>query len=463
MEKRINRHILSLVLFVLLIVSSSFLLSCSPTPGDVIDNIEIEDETNQETNTEETQDEENLSTGLSMIIAENQQGYILSGIGSCKDLIITIPNEYNLLPIIGIAENAFKNNIQIKSIIIPKTISEIDDFAFSGCFSLESVEFEADSELISIGEKSFYRCESLAAIKIPNSVESLGIYSFAECISLGIISFPSSLYEVKEGAFYGTMWLESQDNGIIYAGNVAYSIKGETLANYDLILKDGTIGVASWAFSNILEVNSIFIPDSIMFIGSNAFVGCENLSSIQVGPNNEVFKAENNCLIDNLDVVRLGCVGAIIPENAVEIAENAFLNAHGIVQIEIPQNVKKMGKAVFKNCTSLLYLELPNELITIPEEAFLGCESMTEITIKEKILEINAQAFSGCIKLSNLIIDSLPVASGLTGFTSQGNILSNAKTIYINKNVVEIGAYIISHYIKEEISEYEDYNKYTSI
>ena len=52
---------------------------------------------------------------------------------------IVIPEEFNDHPIESIAEFAFENDIQLKNIVIPNSITSIGYGAFCGCFNLESM------------------------------------------------------------------------------------------------------------------------------------------------------------------------------------------------------------------------------------------------------------------------------------------------------------------------------------
>ena len=66
--------------------------------------------------------------------------------------------------------------------IIPDTVTRIEDEAFYGCSSLESITIPDD--VTSIGYESFYGCSSLANITIPKNVTSIGNLVFYGCSSL---------------------------------------------------------------------------------------------------------------------------------------------------------------------------------------------------------------------------------------------------------------------------------------
>ena len=90
----------------------------------------------------------------------------------------TVPNgdgTYAAIKVTGIAPGVFANNTAIKSVRLGKHITEIPDNAFSGCTSLETVEYET---LTSIGENAFANCTSLKKFTVDTAVTSVGIDAF---------------------------------------------------------------------------------------------------------------------------------------------------------------------------------------------------------------------------------------------------------------------------------------------
>ena len=72
-------------------------------------------------------------------------------------------------------------------IIIPDSVTEIDDFAFEGCSSLTSVTIP--NSVITIGKSVFRNCSSLTSITIPDSVTSIGYEAFCGCCSLTTVNY----------------------------------------------------------------------------------------------------------------------------------------------------------------------------------------------------------------------------------------------------------------------------------
>jgi len=104
-----------------------------------------------------------------------------------------------------IPQNAFLNpsyegKESLTSVILPPTITSIEEKAFYICTNLTYVNIP--NSVISIKESAFESCTSLKNITIGNSVTNIGSKAFRECTGLSTISIPSSVirmdYEVFE-------------------------------------------------------------------------------------------------------------------------------------------------------------------------------------------------------------------------------------------------------------------------
>ena len=95
---------------------------------------------------------------------------------------------------------SFRNQ-NVKSYVIPSSVTSIGDWAFYGCNSLS--EIVIPSSVTSISDRTFSNCDSLSKIVIPSSVTSIGGRAFSFCRSLSEIVIPSSVTSIDDGAFYG--------------------------------------------------------------------------------------------------------------------------------------------------------------------------------------------------------------------------------------------------------------------
>ena len=99
----------------------------------------------------------------------------------------------------SIGDRAFSRCDSLSEIVIPSSVTSISDWAFSFCRSLS--EIVIPSSVTSIGDRAFFSCDSLSEIVIPSSVTSIGDGAFLGCRSLSEIVIPSSVTSIGKGAF----------------------------------------------------------------------------------------------------------------------------------------------------------------------------------------------------------------------------------------------------------------------
>lgn len=172
----------------------------------------------------------------------------------------------------SIGSSAFKGCIALTSIDLPNSLKTIGDYTFSDCGNMTSITIP--DSVVSIGFCAFSNCSNLSEAIIGNSVISLGRFIFQGCTNLNSIEFGNSLIEIDYEAFDETAWYINQPDGLVYAGPVLYRYKGTMPDGTSLSLRDGTRGIATWAFYDCNGLTDITLPNSIISISDDAFLSC---------------------------------------------------------------------------------------------------------------------------------------------------------------------------------------------
>lgn len=127
----------------------------------------------------------------------------VTGIGNASEADVVIPpvvtidgHSYKVTKILG---GAFSDCHQLKSIIIPDSVTSIGSTAFSGCINLQSVTLPRSIKEIKFF--TFSDCSSLKSIEIPEGVTTIGRHAFSDCSNLKTVIFPKSLKKIKGFAF----------------------------------------------------------------------------------------------------------------------------------------------------------------------------------------------------------------------------------------------------------------------
>ncbi len=150
------------------------------------------------------------SEGLEL--TRNDNGYTVIGIGTCTDVDIVLPEEYEGLPVTAVGDRAFQYNNDIHSVYIPGNIKTVGDSAFNWCQNLEEVTV-ADGVVI-LGKSTFGQCKKLRNVVLPDSVTMLNDYCFEGC-GMDTITLGSGLKALGYGALWSNPFAE-----IVFRGTV---------------------------------------------------------------------------------------------------------------------------------------------------------------------------------------------------------------------------------------------------
>ena len=86
---------------------------------------------------------------------------------------------YDRYKVVGIGDESFKMCETLKSISLPRTVTQIGNSAFEGCSNLSSISLPEG--LVSIGRYAFVFCSNLSSLTIPRSVNQFGFNVFNNC------------------------------------------------------------------------------------------------------------------------------------------------------------------------------------------------------------------------------------------------------------------------------------------
>lgn len=120
-------------------------------------------------------------------------------------------------------------------------------------------------------DKDVFKGKEIQTLVIEEGVEFIAEGAFADCAKLTSVQFADSLVSVDSTAFDGSKWLADQPDGLIYAGKIAYKMKGTSPAS--VTLAADTASIADNAFAGQTTLEKIFIPKDTA-IGEDAFAGC---------------------------------------------------------------------------------------------------------------------------------------------------------------------------------------------
>jgi hypothetical protein len=343
-----------------------------------------------------------------------------SNIGTVRVPSYYRPSEENeWQPVTAVGD--FSDCTSLIGIYIPEGVTSIGNSAFSGCIGLASVTIPAS--VTEIGWNAFSSCTSLASITIPASVTSIGGEAFSGCTNLASITIPASVTSIGNGAFSGTAWLNSQPDGLVYAGKVLYTYKGTMPADTEINnIRADTVAIVGGAFSNCTSLASITIPNSVTEIGYNVFSGCNNLATVTFAEDSQLQTIGNYAFSNCTSLTSI-----TIPNSVTSIGYEAFYNCSRLTTVTFAEGFSMSIGNWFAGLTSLTTVNIPNSVTSIGNYAFFNCTSLASITIPAGVTEIGSYAFSSCTSLTSITIPASVTEIGYSAFYSW----TSSQTIYV--------------------------------
>ncbi len=293
----------------------------------------------------------------------------------------------------------------ITSIVIPASVTVIADFAFRSCDLLESITFEGNSKLTTIGRYAFDNCSSLKNIAIPKNVTEIDFTAFDDCRSLEKIEVAeeNKNYSSQDGILYDKtktkiIHIPKAIKGAVTISDKITSINEQAFYDRSLLTKivipESVTSIEFEAFRHCTSLTSILI--SAISIGEGAFASCTSLESVE-------FEGKGNLKLIGKNAFE-NCIALknfVIPEGVTEIGEGAFMLCESLTSVTIPTSATKIGDRAFASCSSLKYIVIPEGVTSIGEDAFRACP-LTSIVIPDSVTSIGEDAFLGCSGLKNV-------------------------------------------------------------
>ncbi len=386
--------------------------------------------------------------------------------------------------------SAITTNKNLKTVVLPNTVTYLGSHAFSGCTSLASVVLS--NQLDTIEKYAFNKCESLTSITIPDSVRMIGISAFSGTVSLDSITLGKGVQKIGADAFmYNTNLvvggaINSEPltlSYVNYTGDIAswcgihfenvYSnptcwteqlhINGDLVT--EINIPEGVKSIGQNAFYLLDSVTSVTIPASVDSIGKHAFATLADLKkcvclSDPTTSNLGGYLLYNSPLLDTIIApasffdydetkwLNLPKNISYVHVNNGEITDNGFAVINrsaktlGTIDLSGATNTA-FAEGAFAGCYKLENFAFPKGLTSIDYMSFTDCMSLRSVDIPAAVTTIGDRAFEHCRSLQKVTFGGAD-ASDSTALTHIGDwafyCCHALENLTIPEGVTEIGA-----------------------
>lgn len=344
-----------------------------------------------------------------------------------------------------IAEEAFKSNYTLTSLVLPASLTRVDSTAFNGCRNLSSVTFTPGTEPLVIGYNSFaytglasltipartisidadafsgdgaltsvtfesgsklayvgaraFAGTYISTISLPTSVREIGDSAFSGCYALTSVTLPEGVIKAGESLFYGCVKLETVTLPASLTELGIYAFRDCTalrVVNFAKGIRLSTLHVGT--FTNCTALESIELPASLSEIpdrddsiqgyegNKGLFAGCTSLRRV-------TFETGSKCArIGNYAFEGTSIESFTIPASVSAIGEYAF-HETALTSVTIPNTVTSLGVSAFEKCDNLSAVTLGSGVRELPFGVFGNCPSLYELVLPAAVVSVDAYAF----------------------------------------------------------------------
>ena len=336
----------------------------------------------------------------------------------------------------------------ITSLEISDGITSIGEYSFWNCESMTYARLP--ESLTSIGKAAFLYCSGLNTMTIPENVERIGDWAFVHCHSLRYIRIPQTTVEIGESVFEECYNL----NDIYYGGTeeqwnaIQWGDEAQYLSGVNIHFEDYDLKSSGDCGQNLHWE----LDDGVLTISGTGdmidFAGTEDIPWYNL----------NEFIIQ-----------VVVEQGVTSIGNNAFLECYLMEQVSLPEGLVRIGDTAFEVCTSLKKISLPASLQHIGEGAFVKCNASrisvaegntayysennvlfdqsgthlilyasnqdgTSYIIPDGVKYIETGAFFGALNL-----EQLTVSEGVYSIGEQAFQYSGLKEVYLPASLKDIG------------------------
>lgn len=295
----------------------------------------------------------------------------------------------------SISSSLFQENSMIKKVVVGEGITQVADYTFWYCNSIESVTLPASltkwgdmSEAFTSDGCLGYDVDSGNTVyqDIDGSLYSKDgktLYDYVKPAGVSEFTIPESVTTVASFAFDGTTHL---DKLVLVGDELSLeqnALFGPTISHIEI--KEGVKSLGSKQTVEGLEDTEWSLPASLTSVGTESLLSAESLQKIHVHEDNQTFKDIDGVVVSK-DGTKLVCYPAgkedriyRTPDSVTTICEDAFYHNNSMKILVLSSGVSTVEKYGFNAARAMTTLTVLNENCTFGYSVNLNCGAWTTV------------------------------------------------------------------------------------
>jgi len=242
--------------------------------------------------------------------------------------------------------------------------------------------------------------------------------------AVGAIEIPAEfngkkVTKIADGAFSGMLNIKSVKipDSVTEIGRKAFF---SCTALSGVTIPDSVKKIGDYAFYGCSKLEVAVIGSGVTEIGSRAFNYCRSLKKVTVDSDNKFYADDKGVLYTADKTVLLAYPAGIdnaeftVPAGVTTVDNFAFAYANNLTSVTIADSVSSLGDYTFSECAKLENVKLGSGLTTIGASTFDNCVALKSVVIPEGVTSIGYMSegaemggsFAGCTALAEITLPS---------------------------------------------------------
>lgn len=302
---------------------------------------------------------------------------------------------------------AFNNCGQLKSVVIPSSLTRIGGYAFGGCSALEFIEINSTQVPTAYDSQGHMfdgsSCPIYVRSNLVDAYKTTALWSDYE-----------ARYHFKQPEY--AIWYKTNNGSVAPETLPDGFSRGADLPDGTKVIKYGSniTNIPNDFFINTTNLTEVFLPSEVVSIGSYAFANCQNLKNVHFG------------------------------NKLTTIEMNAFQSCSSLNSIDLPESLTTLGTHVFRNCSNITTIRIPDALTSVSDNPFYFCDGLSSFTGTNNMISEDGRCLVKNGTLASFATAGLEdqiytIPEGVTSIGAQAFVKANFNSVIIPETVRSIG------------------------